>query len=311
MRLVFAGTPEFAARALAAVHEAGHDVCLVLTQPDRPAGRGLKLTRSAVAQLAFELGLAVEKPESLKLPQAQDLIVRAAPEIMVVAAYGLLLPERVLAIPPSGCLNIHASLLPRWRGAAPIPRAILAGDSETGVAIIRMEKGLDTGPVLLERRTPIQPNDTSGILTDRLAKMGATALVEALANLKDLEPRPQESAGATYAAKLAREEAPIDWTRSCLEVDRQIRAFNPFPGAETTLGSETIKIWEARPVEGHGPAGTVISHDSGRPIVACGSGALLLAVIQRSGSRRLPTPEFLRARPMPVGTAFMGCPSGD
>ena len=302
MRLVFAGTPPFAARALGALHASGHDIVLVLTQPDRPSGRGLRPKASAVAELADRLGLEVAKPPSLKVAQARAPIEAAHPDVMVVAAYGLILPESVLAIPRKECLNIHASLLPRWRGAAPIQRAILAGDAETGVAIMVMEAGLDTGPVLLERRTSILPGDNAAILTERLAELGAEAIVDALARRDELVPRPQDAAGVTYAAKIEKSEAALDWGRDAATLSRQVRAFNPFPGAETGLDGELLKVWEAVPVEGSGSPGSVIGLDHGRPVVACGNGALALTVIQRSGSRRMVAAEFLKGRPMPPGT---------
>ena len=302
MRLVFAGTPPFAARALQALHAAGHDIALVITQPDRPAGRGLNPKASAVAELAGALDLAVAKPASLKALEAQEKIAAVKPDVMVVAAYGLILPEPVLAIPRRGCLNIHASLLPRWRGAAPIQRAIQAGDAETGVAIMVMEAGLDTGPVLLELRVPIMATETAGTLTEKLAGFGAEAIVEALDRLGKVTPRPQDAAGVTYAAKIDKLEAPLDWRHEAVALDRQIRAFNPFPGAETTLDGEPLKVWESHPVEVSGAPGTVIGLDLGRPVVACGLGALVLTVMQRPGSRRMPAVEFLKGRPMPVGT---------
>lgn len=302
MRIVFAGTPPFAARALEALHGAGHEIALVLTQPDRPSGRGLKTKPSAVAELAGTLDLAISKPASLKPADSRIPIEAATPDVMVVAAYGLILPESVLAIPRRGCLNIHASLLPRWRGAAPIQRAIEAGDTETGVAIMGMEPGLDTGPVLLERRIPILATDTAGTLTDKLAGLGALAILEALVRLDMLTPRPQEAAGVTYAAKITKPEALLDWSLDARVLDRQVRAFNPAPGAEASLGGETIKIWEAEPVEADGNPGTVIGLDRGRPIIACAAGALALTIIQRPGSRRMPAAEFVKGRPMPPGT---------
>jgi methionyl-tRNA formyltransferase len=302
LRLAFAGTPPFAARALTALHAAGHEISLVLTQPDRPAGRGLRPKPSAVAELASALGLTIAKPESLKSPEAHALIGETAPEVMVVAAYGLILPKSVLAIPSKGCLNIHASLLPRWRGAAPIQRAILAGDAETGVAIMRMEPGLDTGPVLLERRLPILPTDTAGTLTEKLADEGGHAIVEALRRLDVLVPRPQPVEGVTYAAKIDKSEAAIDWRLDATQLDRRIRAFNPFPGAETSVDGEPLKIWEAQPVEATGVPGTVVALDGGRPVVACGRGGLVLTIMQRPGSRRMESSEFLKGRPLPAGT---------
>jgi methionyl-tRNA formyltransferase len=306
LRVVFAGTPPFAAAALEAILAAGHDVALVLSQPDRPAGRGLKLAASAVARLAAGRGLALHKPATLKSAEAQAPIRDAAPDVMVVAAYGLLLPPAVLAIPALGCLNIHASLLPRWRGAAPIQRALLAGDAETGVDIMRMEAGLDTGPVLLEKRISIGARETAGTLTDKLARLGAEAVVEALASLNSLSLRAQDSALATYASKVSKVEAQIDWSRAAAEIDRQVRAFNPAPGAETTLGGQALKIWEALPGEGSGAPGTVLEGAGGALRVACGGGALAITSLQRAGSRRLDAQEFLRGFPIPAGTVLGG-----
>lgn len=310
MRLVFAGTPPFAARALQALHGAGHEIALVLTQPDRPSGRGLKPRPSAVSELAQSLGLPVAKPASLRSPESRAPIEAVAPDVMVVAAYGLILPESVLAIPKRGCLNIHASLLPRWRGAAPIQRAILAGDAETGVAIMAMEAGLDTGPVLLERRVPIGASDTAGSLTDTLAGLGAEAIVDALGRLGSLNPHAQASSGVTYAAKIDKAEARIDWRNDAATVHRQVRAFNPFPGAETLLDGESLKVWEAETRTESGTPGIVIAIDQGHPVIACGRGSLALTVIQRPGSRRLKAPEFLKGRAvapgMRLGTAVDG-----
>jgi methionyl-tRNA formyltransferase len=311
LRLAFAGTPPFAARALAALHGAGHHVSLVLTQPDRPSGRGLKSRASAVAGLARDLGLEVAKPESLKPPEVQDLIRKAAPEVMVVAAYGLILPKSVLAIPPRGCLNIHASLLPRWRGAAPVQRAILAGDAQTGVAIMVMEAGLDTGPVLLERRVPIQSSETAGELTERLAAVGADAIVEALARLDELVAVAQPEQGVTYAPKIEKAEAALDWSLDARALHRRIRAFNPFPGAECSLDGEPLKVWEADPVEASGEPGEVVRIDADCPVVACGIGGLALTVVQRAGSRRMAAAEFLKGRPMPRGTRLGGYREGN
>lgn len=302
MRLVFAGTPPFAARALGALHAAGHDIALVLTQPDRPSGRGLKSTPSAVAELAATLGLAVAKPATLKDPDAVAVIEAARPEAMVVAAYGLILPKSVLAIPSRGCLNIHGSLLPRWRGAAPVQRAIQAGDTESGVGIMQMEAGLDTGPVLLETRVPIGPAETAGSLTAKLAQAGAEAIVEALRRLDSLVPRPQPAEGVTYAAKIGKAEAPLDWRLDATVLDRQVRAFDPFPGAETVLEGEPLKVWQARPVAGRGEPGTVIGFEGACPVVACGKDALVLTVLQRPGSRRMPAADFVKGRPIPAGT---------
>jgi methionyl-tRNA formyltransferase len=296
LRVLFAGTPPFAARALDAIVAAGHPVELVLTQPDRPAGRGLRLASSAVAQCACAHGIPVEKPVSLKDPAAQLRLREIAPEVMVVAAYGLLLPPAVLGIPAHGCLNIHASLLPRWRGAAPIQRALLEGDTVTGISIMQMDAGLDTGPVLLERATPIGERETTGSLLERLAALGAESIVDALAHLDTLEPRPQDGARATHAAKITRAEARIDWTQPAAFIDRQVRAFNPVPGAEARMGDEVLKIWEALPMEGRGPPGKLIEASASRMVVACGDGALQLLLLQRPGGRRMGAADFARGR---------------
>ncbi|HET7728593.1 MAG TPA: methionyl-tRNA formyltransferase [Usitatibacter sp.] len=304
MRVVFAGTPPFAARALEALIDAGHTVSLVLTQPDRPAGRGLKLTPSAVAQVAAARALPVAKPPTLRDPARHEAIITARPDVMVVAAYGLILPPSVLAIPPLGCINIHASLLPRWRGAAPVQRAILAGDTLTGISIMRMDAGLDTGPVLLESPHPIGDRDTAGSLTLALAERGADAIVEALRDLPRLAPRPQADADATYAAKVSKSEARIEWSASNVEIDRKVRAFDPWPGAEARLGEDIVKIWSARPVEGQGRPGDVLRADASGLVVACGQGALSLESLQRPGGRRLPTAEFLRGHERMAGMSL-------
>ena len=294
MRIGYAGTPPFAVPALEALHAAGHDIALVLTQPDRPAGRGLKLTPSAVAECARRLALRVEKPATLKSPEAQALVADARLDVLVVAAYGLLLPPAVLAMPARGCLNIHASLLPRWRGAAPIHRAILAGDARTGVCIMQMEAGLDTGPVLLERAVDIAPDDTTGTLTARLAALGADAIVDALARLDALVPKPQDAALATYAAKVKKEEARIDWHEPAEAIARRIRAFDPQPGTEAPVAGEVVKLWRARVVEGRGAPGEVLAATPSL-VVACGERALLLEQVQRPGGRRISGEEFARA----------------
>ena len=304
MRVVFAGTPPFAARALEAIVAAGHEVALVLTQPDRPAGRGMHLSPSAVAQSAASYGLPIDKPASLKDPQAQRRLRELAPEVLVVAAYGLLLPQAVLDIPPRGCLNIHASLLPRWRGAAPIQRALLAGDEATGICIMQMEAGLDTGPVLLERRTPIGPRDTTGSLLERLASLGAELAVQALAELDSLQPRPQDDASATYAPKITKADARIDWSRAAAQIDRQVRALNPAPGAEARMGEDLIKIWDARPVEGAGTPGGLIEASASRLVIGCGEGALQLLQLQRPGGRRMAAGDFVRGKPLTADTHF-------
>ena len=301
MRVLFAGTPPFAATALEALAAAGHTIALVLSQPDRPAGRGMRLTPSAVSQAAGRLKLPVAKPPSLK-EEGAELVRSANADCMVVAAYGLILPPDVLALPPAGCLNIHASLLPRWRGAAPIQRAILAGDAETGVCIMRMERGLDTGPVLLEKRCPIDPRDTAGTLTETLARLGAAAVVEALARLDELVPRPQPAEGVTYAAKIDKAEALIDWNESAAAIDRRVRALNPSPGAQTRLAGEMLKVWEARPVGAHGPPGEVLSVSPAGIVVAAGKGALEITGLQRAGGRRVSPAEFLAGRPLAAGS---------
>lgn len=304
MRVVFAGTPPFAARALEAILAAGHEVPLVLTQPDRPAGRGMHPAQSAVAQLASTSAIPVEKPATLKDPAAHEGLIAARADVMVVAAYGLLLPAAVLRIPKHGCLNIHASLLPRWRGAAPIQRAILAGDRETGVCIMRMAEGLDTGPVLLETRIDIASRETTGELTDRLAAVGADAITRALANLGDLEERVQDDSRATYAQKVQKAESRLDWRRSNVEIGRAIRAFNPTPGAEARLDDLVLKIWRAEPIEGSGRPGEVLESERGRLVVAAGAGALELLEIQKPGGKRLSAAEFLRGARVAKGAVF-------
>ena len=303
MRLVFAGTPEFAALALQAIVAAGHDVALVLTQPDRPAGRGMALQPSPVKKLALERGIEVFQPLSLKDAEAQARIAAVGAEVMVVAAYGLILPQTVLDLPRFGCLNIHASLLPRWRGAAPIQRALLAGDAETGVCIMQMEAGLDTGPVLLREAFPILPDDTSATLHDRLAALGARLVVEALGKLP-LPATPQVLEGVTYAQKIGKAEAQVDWSQSAAELDRHIRAFNPFPGAQAQFGGQTVKLWRAAPVEGGGEKGQILQVDRNRVVVACGSGALAVSELQKAGGKRLAVREFLAGHPLKTGDRF-------
>lgn len=309
MRVAFAGTPPFAARALDALVAAGHEVALVLTQPDRPAGRGLRLASSAVAQAAERHAVPVLKPASLKQGDAVAVLRSAAPEAMVVAAYGLILPPAVLEIPRRGCLNIHASLLPRWRGAAPIQRALLAGDPGTGITIMQMDAGLDTGPVLLARPHPIGPRDTTGTLTEALARLGAQAMVEALGELDSLEARAQPNDQATYAPKIAKGEARIDWSQASAQIDRQVRAFDPAPGAETGFEGESLKVWEAEPVAGAGKPGEVIACGAARLVIACGDGALSLLRVQRPGGKRLPIGEFLRGARVVPGAVMQSAPS--
>ena len=295
MRVVFAGTPEFAARALEAIAAAGHVVPVVLTQPDRPAGRGLKLASSAVARAAAVLSIRVEKPATLKASGVLEQLRAARGDVMVVAAYGLILPRAVLDLPRLGCLNIHASLLPRWRGAAPIHRAILAGDTRTGVSIMRMDEGLDTGPVLLEEAIAIGVRETTGALTVKLAALGAKAIVAALAALESLPPRPQDTSLATYAAKITKADARLDWSQRHDELDRQVRALDPAPGAEGWLEGEIIKVWSAEPVdEARGPAGSIVRAQDEELLVACGTGGLRLLIVQRPGGRKMSAAEFLR-----------------
>jgi methionyl-tRNA formyltransferase len=309
LRLIFAGTPAFAAVALQALIAAGHEIRLVLTQPDRPAGRGLKLAPSDVKKLAQNQWLIVEQPLTLKTSSARDLIAAAVnngAEAMIVAAYGLILPKEILALPRLGCINIHASLLPRWRGAAPIQRAILAGDSETGVTIMQMDEGLDTGAMLVKRAISIGENETAGDLHDRLAALGGELIVAALAKLPPATA--QDAALATYAAKITKDEALIDWDESAGEIARKVRAYNPIPGAATTLGApngERIKLWRARRVD-HQPIapGTVCSAAPGELVIACGQGALSVLELQRAGGKRLETAAFLKGFPITRGARF-------
>jgi methionyl-tRNA formyltransferase len=307
-RIAFAGTPEFARVALAALLDAGHDVVLVLTQPDRPAGRGLQLQPAPVKALAVERGLRVAQPRGLRLDgrhphdarAAHEALERAAPAVVVVAAYGLLLPAWLLALPPWGCVNVHASCLPRWRGAAPIHRAIEAGDARTGITIMQMDAGLDTGPILLGACEPIRADDTTGSLQARLAALGGRLIVEALARrgAGPLPACPQPAEGVSYAAKVDKREAPIDWRAPAATIERRLRAFDPFPGATTTVGGETVKCWRARVpgpgAGGQGVPGEVLQAGPDVLRVACGEGALDLLELQRPGGRRLAAAEFLR-----------------
>jgi len=304
LRVAFAGTPPFAATALEAIAASGHHVPLVLTQPDRPAGRGMRLTASAVAETAHRLGFPTRKPETLRDEAAQRELRDAKVEVLVVAAYGLLLPPAVLGIPRRGCVNIHASLLPRWRGAAPIQRAIMAGDERTGVSIMQMDAGLDTGPVLLEESIAIRDDDTGGSLTTSLAHLGAQAIVRALASLDVLKPTPQDASLATYAPKISKAEASIDWTQAAAAVSRHVRAFNPAPGAQARLAGEPLKVWEATPVDMHAAPGTIVASDARRVVVACGTGAVELRRVQRAGSKPVSGPEFARSGRVTVGAIF-------
>ena len=305
LRVAFAGTPPFAETALAAILDAGHDVALVLTQPDRPQGRGLKLAPSAVKALAVERGLPVLQPPTLK---AAPLPAGTKVDVLIVAAYGLILPQAMLDWPRHGAINIHASLLPRWRGAAPIQRALLAGDGETGISIMQMDAGLDTGPVIERVVVPIAPRDTAGALTGRLAAAGAEASVRTLATLADagaLAAQPQDASAASYAGKIERADAAIRWNDDAATIDRAIRAFNPAPGAFARLQGATIKIWAAEPASGSpGPAGRIVSADGNGLLVACGRGALRVRELQRAGGRRLSAAAFLAGHPVAAGTTF-------
>ena len=304
MRVAFAGTPELARMALLALQRAGHALPLVLTQPDRPAGRGMKMQASPVKRAALELGLPVAQPRSLRLdgryPEdaaaARALLEQAAPQVMVVAAYGLILPPWTLALPTGGCLNIHGSLLPRWRGAAPIQRAIEAGDAQTGTTIMQMDAGLDTGPMLQARSLPIEAGDTAATLHDRLAELGAELIVQALADLElgRLRPQVQPVEGVCYAHKIEKAEARIDWSTSAAQLERRVRAFDPFPGCSTVLGGLAFKVWRAQVVPGQGAAGQRLAAGPGRLVVACGEGALELLEVQVPGGRRMPARELLQ-----------------
>jgi methionyl-tRNA formyltransferase len=299
LRIAFAGTPEFAVPALDALHAAGHDLAVVYTQPDRPAGRGRALTESSIKRRALELGLPVEQPRTLKSPEAVTTLADKSAELMVVVAYGLLLPQAVLDLPRLGCLNIHASLLPRWRGAAPIQRAILAGDERTGVTIMKMDAGLDTGPMLLTRSLEIGGHETAASLHDRLAALGAEAIVTAIAEWcagrLNLVPQPRD--GVTYAAKIRKEEALIDWSQPALSIARQIRAFNPWPVAETRWSGRQLRIWEATPLPEDAAAepGRVVAADAGRLVIATGAGSLQLRRVQVAGRKAMSAAEFLNA----------------
>ncbi len=300
LSVVFAGTPEFSVPALEALVASRHRVVAVYTQPDRPAGRGQQLTMSAVKQAALRHGLTVEQPATLREASAVDHLQSYRPDVMIVVAYGLILPASVLSVPAMGCINIHASLLPRWRGAAPIHRALLAGDSQTGVTIMQMDAGLDTGPMLLEKTTAIARTDTTGSLHDRLAQMGAEAVIEALDGMiaGSLSPRPQPAEGATYAAKIRKEEALIDWSKPALELEHQVRAFNPWPVAQTSLHRQQLRIWEAAATADRSDAtpGTVVQADSNGIRVATGEGMLVLSRVQLAGRKAVSAAEFLNGQ---------------
>ena len=299
MRLLFAGTPAFALPCLDALVDAGHPPLAVYTQPDRPAGRGRRLAHSPVKQRALDLGLPVCQPPTLRESEAQAELAAWQPDVLIVVAYGLILPQAVLETPTEGCWNVHASLLPRWRGAAPIQRALLAGDDQTGVCLMQMARGLDTGPVMLSRACPIEPRETAATLHDKLAALGAAVLVEGLrallaGKLPPAQPQPDE--GVTYAHKIERADAQVDWQQSAVAIDCQVRALAGWPVADADLMGEPIKLHEAEPCEGQGPAGTVLRADRHGLEVACGQGALRLLRLQRPGGRVLDAQSYLNAR---------------
>ena len=308
MKVIFAGTPDFAAAALKAIAAAGFEIPLVLTQPDRPKGRGMQLAPSPVKQAALELGLRVAQPEKLRNnAEALQMLKEVEADVMVVAAYGLILPQDVLDTPKHGCLNIHASLLPRWRGAAPIQRAIEAGDAETGVCIMQMDVGLDTGGVVSEHRYAIQPTDTANEVHDALMSLGAAAIVADLQQLKTegrLKSVKQPEEGVTYAQKLSKEEARIDWNESAAVIERKIRAFNPVPAAWMEYQGKPMKIWRAEAVAQQGRAGEVLSCSADGLVVACGENALKITELQPSGSKRMPIAAFAAGHKIEVGTVL-------
>lgn len=318
MKVIFAGTPEFARVALERLHAAGFVIPLVLTQPDRPAGRGMKLQASPVKQFALEHHIPVAQPRSLRLDgkypddaaAARAAIEAAQADVMVVAAYGLILPPWVLELPRLGCLNIHASLLPRWRGAAPIHRAIEAGDAKTGVTIMQMDAGLDTGAMLLAEAVPISADDSTATLHDRLAALGGRLIVEALelAACGGLTATPQPAEGVSYAHKIEKAEAAIDWRQGAAVIERRLRAFDPFPGAGTTFGDVMLKCWRAETAAGQGPPGQVLAVGDAGITVACGDGALRLTELQRPGGKRLPARQFLQGTPVEVGAVLGSSP---
>ncbi|GAB2893108.1 methionyl-tRNA formyltransferase [Uliginosibacterium flavum] len=307
MKIAFAGTPEFAAIALRAILDAGFEVPLVLTQPDRPAGRGMQLHPSAVKQVALAHDIPVDQPEKLRTPEQQAALAACGADVLVVAAYGLILPQVVLDLPRLACLNIHGSLLPRWRGAAPIHRAIEAGDTETGITIMQMEAGLDTGPMLLKQALPILPTDTTASLHDKLAALGGTMIVEALRTLEKgpLPATIQPAEGVTYAHKIDKSEAALDFRQSAEVLARKLRAFDPFPGGAATINGTALKLWAGEAVSGSGEPGTVLSADAHGVVVACGEGALRLTVLQKPGSKRLPAGDFLRGFELAAGISFL------
>jgi methionyl-tRNA formyltransferase len=315
LRVAYAGTPEFARVALRAILDAGFTVPLVLTQPDRPAGRGMKLQPSAVKQLALEHGIPVAQPRSLRLdgkyPEdaaaARETLQAARADVMVVAAYGLILPRWVLELPPRGCLNIHGSLLPRWRGAAPIQRAVEAGDAQSGITIMQMDEGLDTGDMLLVQVLDLAPDESSAALHDRLAALGAASIVQALRELDRLPRVPQPAKGVCYAHKIEKAEGAIDWSQPASLIERRVRAFDPFPGMSFNLDGQAVKLWRAalRP-ELSGPPGMVLRADAQELVVACGEGALALLELQRPGGKRVPVRVFQQQLSLDAGRSLAG-----
>jgi methionyl-tRNA formyltransferase len=306
LNVVFAGTPEFATRCFRAILDARHQLICVLTQPDRPAGRGLAFAESSVKRLAVERGIQVEQPTNLDNARLREELKHRHVDVLVVAAYGLILPQTMLDIPRYGAINVHASLLPRWRGAAPIHRALLAGDRVTGISIMRMDAGLDTGPVLMQEAIPITEDDTAGTLHDRLATLGARLIVQALDKLQtgELEARPQPAEGATYAEKLDKRESRLDWTESASAVGRRVRAFSPSPGASARVRGVELKIFRCVTAAGRGKPGEVVGAGSEGVLVACGDGTVLITELQRSGGKRLAAAEFLRGFSLSAGERF-------
>lgn len=306
MKIIFAGTPQFAASALTELMKE-HQIVAVLTQPDRPSGRGMQFTASPVKQLALQQGLPVMQPASLKTEESQQAIAKLDADVMVVAAYGLILPKAVLEMPRRGCLNIHASLLPRWRGAAPIQRAILAGDPETGITIMQMDEGLDTGDMLVKMSCPIAANETAQSLHDKLSKLGAQAIIETLQAMTNgkLHPEKQDSQLATYAAKLVKTEARLDWTRDALQLERAVRGYFPYPTAYANFGDTTIKIMRASLGSGgKAEPGTVVAVNKDRISVACGSGVLALELLQKPSGKALSVAQFIQGFPIKTGDRF-------
>jgi methionyl-tRNA formyltransferase len=308
LKIIFAGTPHFAEQALQALLAQKHEIAAVLTQPDRPSGRGMQLKPGPVKQLALQHGLTVLQPPTLKDAAVQQQLADYRADVMVVAAYGLILPKAVLQIPRLGCLNIHASLLPRWRGAAPIQRAILAGDAESGVTIMQMDAGLDTGDMLLKKTCAIQPDDDAASLHDKLAELGAVAITEALPLLEQgrLNPVQQDGALASYAAKLTKEEAQLDWSMEAVQLDRTVRGYNPFPGASSIINDTPVRIWRASVRTGvSGAPGVILTVDKSSLVVACGRDALNLEMLQRPNAKALPVAQFLQGFHVKAGDRFV------